>query len=400
MKRRILFVDDDLNLLQGLQRMLRGMRHEWDMEFVGGGPEALERLGQADFDVIVSDVRMPRMDGIQLLKLIREQYPKVVRILLSGQADNEKILNSVGPAHQFLAKPCDPENLKAAIARCCAIYDCLSNEKLRSLVSQFQHIPTLPALYRRLLEELESPEVSVSKIGAIIEKDVGMTARVLHLVNSAFFGLPRRVTSAAQAVTYLGTQTLKDLVLVMKIFEEYKGDRMTGITSEGLWNHSLETGMLAKKIMQMEGKPDSEANEAFTVGMLHDVGIIVLSTSVPDHYRHILQTSRRAQTPLQHIECEEFGASHAEIGGYLLGIWGLPTSIVEAVTFHHRPSKAACPGFQILTAVHVASAITTGLVHPDLQNSEMIDENYLDSLGLTNRIPAWKELCRETAVMG
>lgn len=247
MKRRILFVDDDPNLLQGLQRMLRGMRHEWDMEFVGSGLEALERLSQAEFDVIVSDVRMPRMDGIQLLTQIRERFPRVIRLLLSGQADNEKILHSVGPAHQFLAKPCDPENLKTCIARCCGLQETLSNEKMRNLVSQIDHLPSLPSLYTQLVEELESPEPSIQKISAIIEQDVGMTARVLNLVNSAFFSLTRRVTSAAQASAYLGMNTLKDLVLVMKIFEQFKGDRVTGITSEGLWHHSLETGMLAKK---------------------------------------------------------------------------------------------------------------------------------------------------------
>src|SRR5262245_37814840 len=99
--KKILFVDDEPNVLQGLERMLRSMRHEWEMQFAMSGPAALERLAEQTFDVIVSDMRMPGMTGAQLLTEVSQRHPHIVRIILSGQADQEDILRSVGPTHQY-----------------------------------------------------------------------------------------------------------------------------------------------------------------------------------------------------------------------------------------------------------------------------------------------------------
>lgn len=192
MKRRILFVDDEPNVLQGLQRMLRPMRSEWEMEFAGGGEEALQKMEQAPFDVIVSDMRMPGMNGAQLLKEVARRYPDTVRIVLSGHSDREYILQLVTTTHQYLAKPCDAQTIKDTVNRACALRDLLTSKELSALVSQVKSLPSLPSLYTRIIEILQSDDPSLQKIGQIVSEDIAMSAKVLQLVNSSFFGIARR----------------------------------------------------------------------------------------------------------------------------------------------------------------------------------------------------------------
>jgi len=198
--KRILFVDDESMVLDGLRRMLRGMRNEWEMEFAASGHEALGILAGRQFDVIVTDMRMPGMDGCQLLNHVKKLHPQVVRIVLSGQSDNDMIMKSVGPAHQFLSKPCDAEILKTTVARVCSMWNLLDDEALIKVVSGIESLPSLPQLYSEVVDEVNSAEGSLNRVGEIISKDSGMSAKILQLVNSAFFGLPRQVTSPVRAV--------------------------------------------------------------------------------------------------------------------------------------------------------------------------------------------------------
>lgn len=187
--REILFVDDESNVLDGLRRMLRPMRRDWSMNFVDSGEAALEHISHEGCDVIVSDMRMPGMDGVELLGTVGQECPKAVRIALSGHAEMEMLLESVCAAHQYLAKPCDDETLKATIERACALRDLLSDERLTGLVTQLDSLPSLPTLYTEVTEELARSDSSLARAGEIIGKDVAMSAKVLQLVNSAFFGL-------------------------------------------------------------------------------------------------------------------------------------------------------------------------------------------------------------------
>jgi DNA-binding NtrC family response regulator len=204
MQKRILFVDDEPNVLAGLRRSLYSMREEWLMEFAASGPDALAAMERQVFDVVVTDMRMPGMDGAQLLNEVRERFPQTVRMVLSGQCDREAILNSVGPTHQYLSKPCDAEQLRSKIGQAFALRDLLENPVVQKVVSQLKDIPSLPALYQQILEELRSRDPSPAKVGKLIAKDMGMTAKTLQLVNSAFFGLRCHVSNPVQAANLLG----------------------------------------------------------------------------------------------------------------------------------------------------------------------------------------------------
>jgi CheY-like chemotaxis protein len=241
-KRRILFVDDEELLLKGLQRMLRSMRHEWEMRFVDNGQAALDLIQKETFDAVITDMQMPGMSGIQLLETVMQEYPDIVRIILSGQLDQEMILKTVRSAHQHLSKPCDADLLKATLAQAFGLRDLLADENIQKLVSRIESLPSLPSLYLEIMEELQSANTSFKKIGVIIAKDVGMTAKILQMVNSAFFGLRRQISNPQDAVSYLGFETIKSLVLSAKIFSQFDQKKLPGFSLDNLWNHSMLTG--------------------------------------------------------------------------------------------------------------------------------------------------------------
>ncbi|MBI1766219.1 MAG: HDOD domain-containing protein [Acidobacteria bacterium] len=392
--RRILFVDDEPKILQGLQRMLRPMRHEWEMSFTESGEQALAFLAERPFDVVVSDMRMPGMNGAQLLTQVRLNHPHVVRIILSGYSDYDLIFKSVGPAHQYLSKPCEAETLKLTVNRACALRDLLSNESLQLLVSQMQSLPSLPSLYHELLEELQSPGVTLKKVGEVIARDLGMTAKILQMVNSAFFGLRRQISSPAEAVSLLGLETVMTLVMTIQIFSQFSSTLSRGFSPEALYDHSMRVAMCAKQVALAQGEAIDLANDAFTAGLLHDVGHLVLAANMPESYGRLLALVRANELPFDDCERQVFGATHAEIGAYLLGLWGLPNAIVETVAFHDQPRACQVEGFSALSAVHIANALEHELhAQCDLCGSTKLDEEYLTRLGINDRVAVWRAGC-------
>ncbi|MDY7033877.1 MAG: response regulator [Thermodesulfobacteriota bacterium] len=394
MKKKILFVDDEPNILQGLKRMLRSMRDEWDISFAESGQEALDILTREDFDVVVSDMRMPRMNGAQLLDEIRILYPQIVRIVLSGHSDKEMILKSVRSTHQYLSKPCDAQKLKSTVTRACALRDLLEKDSLKRVVSQVDSLPSLPSSYSKLMDELQSSDASTKRVGDIMAKDLGMTAKVLQLVNSAFFGLPVHVSSPSQAVNLLGIDTVKALVLSAEVFSKCNQERLPGFSIESLWDHSINTGTIAKEIAKMAKIDSKLVDDAFMAGILHDIGKLIIVESLPDSYKKVLELMNSDKLSFFDAEYLSLGATHAEMGAYLLGLWGLPDPIIEAVAFHHCPSN--CPGgrFGPLIAVHIANALEHEEENGTYSDKiiSRIDHEYIDGLGLTEKIVQWQEV--------
>lgn len=392
MKKRIIFVDDEDMVLQGLQRMLRPMRDEWEMEFFNSGAQALERLARSPVDVVVSDMRMPGMNGAEFLAHVMRQHPRTVRLILSGHADKDLILRCVGSTHQFLAKPCDPEAIKATVRRAAATDDALQSDTLKQLVGRMGRLPSIPSLYGEIVEALHDPEVSMDTVGRIIGKDIAMTAQIMKLVNSAFFGLRRHVASPAEAATYLGLDTIRSLVLSINAFSQFESVKIEGFSFSALWAHSLDTGAAAKAVAKAEDMDGKMADESFVAGLLHDTGKIVLAANFPAQCAEVLRLIQGGGLEPCQAEQQVFGANHADVGGYLLGLWGLPVPVVEAIAFHHRPSCAVENGFCPLTAVHVANAFVHGPAEADPAAADArLDAAYLETLGLGARVPVWRE---------
>jgi HD-like signal output (HDOD) protein/CheY-like chemotaxis protein len=389
MKHKILFVDDEALVLQGLQRTMRSMRNDWDMNFVDCGAKALEFMSATPVDVVVTDMRMPGMNGAELLAEVMKRHPRTVRLVLSGHADQDLILKCVGSTHQYLSKPCDPETLRATVTRALDLESSLKNERLQKLIAQMEHLPSVPSLYSELVDLISQPDTSLEEVGNVIARDLGMTAKILKLVNSAFFGLRREVSSPTEAVTYIGLDTIKSLVLSLNAFSQYEGNQSGGFSLGALWSHSLSTATAAKFLAKFEKADSKTVDEAFVAGLLHDAGKAALAFNFPDQYGETLRlAAAKGGDPLA-AEQETFGATHAEVGGYLLGLWGLPFPVVEAIALHHEPARSVSACFSPLTAVHVANVLVAPVTPggPAL----LADLKYLNQISLGDRLEVWRE---------
>ena len=393
--RRVLFVDDEPQFLTGLQRMLRSQRHEWEMAFAPDGHAALALMEASPFDVVVSDLRMPGMDGADLLARVREGYPQVVRIILSDHTELSTALRVVPVAHQFLAKPCDAEMLRVAIERACHLKALLHDDSIRRTVGALSELPSLPRTYHALTLALADPNTSIQKIAGIVELDVGISTKVLQLVNSAFFGIARSITNIQNAVSYLGISTLKSLVLSVEVFSVFAPKKpLEGFSLEDLQRHARLTAYIAARLPV----PKHLADIAMVAGMLHDVGKLVMAWKRPGRFEQLLAEVREEQCPLHKVEEREYGFSHAEIGAYLLGLWGLPYAVVEAIALHHAPNRVPHQNFDAASAVYIANLLAQELDSPSplpWENGLQSNEEYLISLGVEKDIPYWRAMAAE-----
>lgn len=396
-KRRILFVDDEPMVLKGLQRTLRKLRDEWEMAFTSSSKEALDILDSESFDVIVSDLRMPEMDGAQLLAEVKNRHPQVVRIILSGQVEQEMTFKSFQIAHQSLSKPCDADILKHTLNKLFGLRNLLEDESIKRIVSQTETLPSLPEVYTEVISELQSQDPSAKKVAEIISTDLAMTAKILQVVNSAFFGLVRKISNPNEAVMLLGTETIKALVLSVKIFSEFNQKKFAWFNFDELFNHSMSVSMFAQTISKKEQLDQNLVNNSLMAGMFHDLGKLILVTNFPKPYQEILTEAGKTRQNLWDLEYEMFGTSHAEIGAYLMGLWGLEYPVIEAIAFHHRPGKSLSNSTGLLTAVHFGDAfdrLKNGANDPNSENAlRQLDRGYLDNLGVAGRINDWQTVC-------
>lgn len=390
--KRILFVDDEPMVLGGLRNMLRSQRHQWDMVFAPGPEEALAELERASFDIIVTDMRMPVMDGNALLAVVKSRWPRMVRFILSGHTDLEALLHSVSLAHQFLTKPCEPEVLKSALERACTVQAVLNNEALIKTVGGIDKLPSVPRIYLALSHALTEPEVQMDELARIVEQDIAMCAKLMQIVNSAFFGVRQRITDIHQAVKYLGIAMLKNLVLSIEIFNSLDSSAApAGLSVGALQHHSLLTAQIAEHLLPQHTK------DAFMAGMLHDVGILVLAYYRPQEFREVLAKVKEQHQSLEQAEREFWGVTHAEVGAYLLGLWGLPWPIVEAVAFHHAPWTLPRRGFDLPDALYIADVLAHQADQEESEPSIQFEPRYIEALELAESLPGWRHLALDLA---
>ncbi len=392
-KMRILFVDDEPRVIQGLRRLLHRHRDRWEMIFVTAPADAVALIGNESFDVVVSDMRMPEMNGAELLRQVMKISPQTIRIILSGQSEASSIMESVGPSHQFLSKPCDPEVLESCILRAQKLRAQLENPTLLGIIGKLESIPTLPSLYAELVDALDR-ERPIAEIGEIVGRDIGMTIRILQLVNSSYFGIARRIESPAQGVSILGTETFQSLVLATKVFEAFEGGERAFI--DQVARHSERTAVYARAICQHEKAGSVVTNQAVLAAFLHDLGWMALATASPDLLNQ-LRTENILLSCDDAVERQVLGTTHGEIGAYLLGIWGIPDQIVETVAWHSAPRLSQVPEFGPLAIVHFAQ-VCARVNLSDVECVEDLGEQgldllYLEAAGLLDSAGHWLERC-------
>jgi HD-like signal output (HDOD) protein len=385
--KRILFVDDSVLMREMFVAVLASESAHWEITTAGDGVEALELMKARPFDVVASDMQMKGMDGVQLLNVVIKLYPQVSRIIISGVSDQAETARALAATHQFIPKPFDANTLRAVLARISGLDAFLKEERLKALAGRLRALPSFPALYLEIMKALDDPDMPMQTIDALIVKDPGLTAKMLQVVNSVALGLHEKVNDPLEAAQQLGLRTVRSLALSAHVFASFTPAQKINFPVDALWSHLMKCGESARAIMQAEDADHIYVEAAYTAGMLHDIGKLMLADSIPGEFQKVLQKVATQDESFHEIEMEVFGATHAGLAAYLLGLWGLPAPIVEAVAFHHTPEKSSLQAFSPLTAVHVANALEHELDGGDTS----LNEEYLEKIGVANRVEVWRK---------
>ncbi len=375
--RTILIVDDEPNVLEGLKRSLRPMRKQWSITLESNPEAAMQLLEAESFDVVISDMLMPKINGIQVLNHCREHCPDAIRFGLSGFANSQMSYEAACVVHQYFAKPCGVNDLVAAINRVIRLREKLNCPELIEFVHGIDALPTLPDLYTKITEEAGAPDGSLERVGEMISKDPAMTAKILQLVNSAHFGIAREVCSVPQAASLLGFDTLRALVLNISLFSTFKDGGDTEHL-DYLWRHSTQVADLATQVAQALKLSKQQIGQATLAGFLHDVGQLIFMVHNTRAHKVINTMVGTGMIQRHQAEHDLLSYNHTDIGAYLLDLWGLPAPVVQAVAFHHTPSLAEDTNVGPLTAVFIAhellleTAPGTDLITDPIDNSDYL----------------------------
>ncbi|MEM9445725.1 MAG: response regulator [Verrucomicrobiota bacterium] len=394
MTKRILLVDDEPAELKNTRGELTLIDSNYEIEVASSGQEALTKVETNQFDIVLCDMIMPGMDGAMLLEEMKKRCPRTARFIYSAPSELNTALKTVDVAHQYFIKPCNSKRLAKAIQNISNSEDLLQKRQLREIILRIDTIPSIPSLYVEISQKLEDPLTSTEDIAKLIERDPAMTAKILKLVNSAFFGAAKQqITSVQEAVAFLGLELVKTLVLSMKVFAQFKGNHAKGFNVDGLWEYSFEAAQMSRMIAQMEKGDKKLYDEAFAGALLQDIGQLVMACNFKKDYERVLYLEEHEDMDLLEVEYSVIGANHADLGAFLMELWGLPESIVRCIKYHHHPLAARENEFTALTAVHVASMIL-GKKRPvaNLSDIEGLDIKYLELLEIQERLPEWMEV--------
>lgn len=362
---RVLFVDDEPHLLSGLRRLLPRLAPTWTVAFAESGAAALEALSRQAFDAVVSDLRMPGMDGAQLLTEVQHRYPDTVRLVLSGEAERATVLLAASAAHQFLAKPSDGALIVSTVDRALQVRSGLTDPVLRELIGGVQALPALPAVHAELVRACADPDAAVEEVAGIVAGDVAATVEVLRLTNSSFFGLQRRIDDVRQAVALLGLDVVQAVVTSGLLLRS--GEGTPGVDVDGLRRLALRRTAMVRRVARLEAWSAEELGPVCLAALLRDVGALVLgragaADAVPLADRldadPDLLDDPVAVAALERSVC---GCTVPQAGAHLLGLWGFGVRVQHLVG--GQPALPVPPGAEpaaVLLAVAHQRALRPG----------------------------------------
>ncbi|WP_415716336.1 HDOD domain-containing protein [Maridesulfovibrio sp.] len=393
--KNILFIDADKSQLENIEKHLSSLSKRWTIHFATSAEEAMDYLRTCPFDVIASDFCVEGFQGNELLDEIKKRQPGSIRFIISETINSSNCLQYIGYAHQFVTKPYEPSELISLIKKSLRLKNIFLNERAAKGVASIEDLPSMPDLYITLEQELRKEDVVISHIGKLIGQDVGMTAGLLKLVNSPFFGLYSKVTKPEQAAALLGLDNLKGLVLGIHLFNSTK-EVNTDFSVKGLGQHCQYVALMGRAIVKAEGGSNELAEHTFLAGFLHDIGKLVLATSYKDEYATILSIVRDAKVPIQDAEKDILGFTHAEVGAYLLAIWGFDEDIIEAIYCHHEPKRLGSTDLSPAVAIHVANSFDHELrVTNESYVPHILSAGWLEQNNFSYKLPEWLQICAE-----
>jgi HD-like signal output (HDOD) protein len=343
----VVVISGDAQVLEGLRRSLRVFQNAWATHFVESTTEALAALTLHPVEALISDSKVTGLEVEAFFDVVREKWPTVVRAVLCGADVKPEQAQRLGRvAHQVLKKPLIPGQMFDLVERASLVLATVRSERVKLVLAKLGALPALPATYGRLSELTANPDVSLDEVASVVERDPAITANVLKIINSAYFGLPRRVASVRETVKYLGIQPLKNIVLTVEVFE----GMASGKTAKSLQMDALARACAMRELLGRT--PMAEA--AFAAGILADIGQLLIATRLPVDMQAL--TRDQGGRSQEEVERERLGCAHSEIGGALLSLWNMPAALVEAVTLHHTAPEAAATA-NVATALALVCAM-------------------------------------------
>lgn len=394
MKAKILFIDDQENVLQSLKLSLRSMRGEWDMSFAQSGQEGLSMFEQIWPDVVVTDMRMPSMDGAVVLKDIQKLKPDVGKIILSGYSDKDTVIKNMQLANEYLSKPCKTCDLVEAINNTLKANTMIENETIKNIVAEIETIPSSPDTYSKLINVLSKDDSTPEEIGTIISQDIALSTILMRIVNCAFFSFPTQAQNITHAVKMLGQQTLLNIIRASHLFENIESFENPRMSISMLWGHSLRVAQFAKTIALDSGLSESLHNDCFMAAMFHDIGKFILASRMEREFSEIITMVQKEQCPVNIAEQRILGTTHADIGAYLLARWGFSHSQISIIRSHHDESVVTAETPTPQMVLFIANCMDHELVHlRERFNRNSFDFILGSNTVLQSRIDSWRSLC-------
>lgn len=383
---RILMVDDEPMLLAAFSRSLRLERPAWHVALAGSGEEALAILGRETFDVVVTEILMAGVDGAAVLQEVHRASPSTLRVVLSGQPRVDLMEAAEGHFHRFLAKPLDPEILVAVLEELALGEGGDLDEQARKFVAGLKGIPSLPRIYGRIRALLGSDDVSMPALVALVHSDLGIASKLLKLVNSAYFSLERKVTDLGQAISMLGLETVRTVILVRGAMEALRALNPGGLDMNALWRHSQGVASGARSIAAGEGQRPAVLEDAYSLGLLHDIGRVILALDPGVDYRRVMEEAAAPGQTLVGAERLLYRTDHPHVGAQVLNLWGLPQEFCQRIREHHAPSLPNA-GFPSGLALYAADGFNGA--EDDTFHDGRTDERIL-AYGDPSRPARWK----------
>ena len=362
MKPCILFIDDEINILDSLRLSLRSKRNDWDMIFTTKFSEVILTIKERKVDVAICDFMMPVTNGIEVLEAVSFHSPGTMRIMLSGHVSDKASYAAIDIAHQFLSKPCQTKNIIKTIEKCIRLRDTICNKHILKILTQLNSLPVMKSVLGELLLSFQNENITVNEITQTIEKDPGMTASILRLVNSSFFGLSTRVYSACHAVNLIGVDALKTLAISSELFRCVNCKQLKNYSIDLLWEHCARVSLYAKTISEIEGWEPDAKNKIMLSGMLHDIGKLILASTMPTKYQQVIDlVSSNEYKDICSSETAIFNVNHAEVGACLVNMWGFDDDIVDYILRHHDATVVR--SVETNTAINLSNKLDHEWVH-------------------------------------
>ncbi len=370
---KVIFVDDEQFILNGLKRAL--YTTSWQIKFATSGEQALEILKDFAADFIVSDMRMPSMNGADLLEIVSSLYPSTVRIILSGHADLDLSVRASYVAHQWFNKPCDPQVLKTEIERINEVRDDFTNEDVRQIVGSIKSLPSVPRLLVKIKIMLRTKSLTMKGLSSLISDNPSLCAKVLQVANSSFIVSSRNMTNIEDAVTRLGVDAVSNIVAIAEIYSKVEG------VPSAFLEETLQRGLkIAKLAVTITGKSDRDIT--MLAGILHNIGELILWQINPKGMGVYLEKRELGQDNTE-LERQIFRVDNIQISSYLLHLWNFPYSIIECITLQNKIDKLTNYEFGGATAIYIARMVINDLD---------VDESIISHFGISEQLHQWRNI--------